>query len=414
MTTDSLAKGMKGRVSLRPVRRLGMAAITVVALVAAAAPPPASAENGCSFCATRSRADGRAGIDTIPRAGTGSVTLLGATSASARDADALATLSLMLGLPFYTAIHVELPAAFAGTTDVIGSPAISGLAYLGLDLPGAVILKIVAAVGVASPAIDAEPLDVGLYRASADTVELRSRVAASLIHPSRLALSVHYEREGSRHEAGATAGYVSRAAGWSIHAGLVGAADPMADPTASYWAEAALTYRPRWAPRWGLTVFGGANARDLGSRVVGLSLSYSFPFLGSATDPGEHLIGTSGTATVLEVELEDGRHPLERVAVPGKITIVAFKTYWCTACRHLNADLRRIAAENPEVVLVFLDADDLEEMFAFNGGVGLPLVVVFDARGREIGRTASNVNAIEEMLRRGVPAAADDAREHVH
>ncbi len=69
-------------------------------------PGHAIAEPGCTLCATRSRADGRAGIDTIPRAGTAGVTVLGAGERAAGEVATASVISMMFGLPMYTAGQV--------------------------------------------------------------------------------------------------------------------------------------------------------------------------------------------------------------------------------------------------------------------------------------------------------------------
>jgi thiol-disulfide isomerase/thioredoxin len=376
--------------------------ITLNALLAEV--PYAAAERGCTFCATRSRADGRAGIDTIPRAGTASVTSLGVVGRG--QSTGAGVISMMFGLPFYTAVEVDAAATAMDGDASVGDVSGSFLAYLGLDLPRGIVLKLTASMGAAAPVRDTDVVDVGSLRAASDRIELRSRLATTLIHPRRLSLGLNYEREGSRHEAGVTAGFVSERSDWSAHAGFVATFDT----TRAYWIELATSHRPRWAPRWAVTLFGALDTTDTDAIAAGLALSYSFPVTRSATDPGDHLVGSFGRALVQDFDGDDGQFPISSIAVPGRITIIEFGAFWCTACRHLEPDLRGLAADREDVALVFIDADRFDDLFEFNGGSALPLVIVLDRRGNEIGRTSGNLHTLRAWL--DSESEHDNPRDH--
>jgi thiol-disulfide isomerase/thioredoxin len=77
--------------------------------------------------------------------------------------------------------------------------------------------------------------------------------------------------------------------------------------------------------------------------------------------------------------------PLDRLRVPDKFTVFDFYADWCAPCHLVDARLREILAERPDVAVRKLDVVDFDSDLASELGPDfetLPYLVVFSPAGK--------------------------------
>lgn len=91
-----------------------------------------------------------------------------------------------------------------------------------------------------------------------------------------------------------------------------------------------------------------------------------------------------------------------RVLAAARPVLVDFSAQWCAPCRALKPLLRELAAENGQVEIVVVDAEEASQSAARFGVRAFPTLLLFNA-GREVARSVGLLN--RSQLRKLVAAA---------
>lgn len=86
---------------------------------------------------------------------------------------------------------------------------------------------------------------------------------------------------------------------------------------------------------------------------------------------------------------------------PGKVTVVDFWAVWCVPCRRTAGDLNLRLSQDPNLAVRKVEIRDWDDPLAAKylaGTPDLPLVIVFDAKGGEVGRVKGHRPAALEAL----------------
>lgn len=93
--------------------------------------------------------------------------------------------------------------------------------------------------------------------------------------------------------------------------------------------------------------------------------------------------------------------PLPKLAVPGKYTVFDVFADWCGPCRAVDARLRQVVAQRPDVAVRKLNVRDFDTPLARELGPAfetLPYVVVLTPKGRRIDIAGANFQALDKAL----------------
>lgn len=67
--------------------------------------------------------------------------------------------------------------------------------------------------------------------------------------------------------------------------------------------------------------------------------------------------------------------------------LVVISAVWCPSCLNLNKHLKKFLSEYPNITMKKLDYDlDEEELLKYKIGNKLPVIIMIDKSGNEIGR----------------------------
>lgn len=112
-------------------------------------------------------------------------------------------------------------------------------------------------------------------------------------------------------------------------------------------------------------------------------------------------LSPAGTAAATAPDKEKtkrggGKVDLEKLLVPGKITIVDFYAEWCGPCKALAPSIEKLVASEPDVYLRKVDIVDWESAVARQHGIrSVPSVRVYGPDGKQVGQGTSAFEAIK-------------------
>jgi thiol-disulfide isomerase/thioredoxin len=107
-------------------------------------------------------------------------------------------------------------------------------------------------------------------------------------------------------------------------------------------------------------------------------------------------------ADIKSVSIEKALKGLDKVIAKGKTTVVYFWAIWCIPCRKTEGDLNLLLTYNTKLAVRKIELKDWEDPLAskyLGGTAKLPLLIVFNDKGREVGRVSGhNPKALESLL----------------
>jgi thiol-disulfide isomerase/thioredoxin len=131
----------------------------------------------------------------------------------------------------------------------------------------------------------------------------------------------------------------------------------------------------------------------------------ALPGAGYGTIPGasQHEPYPDGADFALVTDKGEAVGPLEKLAVPGKYTVLDFYADWCGPCRKIDKQLREIVAVRKDVAVRKLNVVQFNSPLAKQLGRklrGLPYLIVFAPDGKQteiIGENYKHLNAVLEI-----------------
>src|SRR5882724_11064503 len=87
----------------------------------------------------------------------------------------------------------------------------------------------------------------------------------------------------------------------------------------------------------------------------------------------------------------------------GKITIVDFYADWCGPCRRISPVLKRLAEENPNIVLQKVNIDKQRDLAKEYNVTAIPRIIIYDKQGGEVDTV---IGADEQRVRKAVADAS--------
>jgi len=142
--------------------------------------------------------------------------------------------------------------------------------------------------------------------------------------------------------------------------------------------------------------------------VVSLGVDFNIGLFGEAAREHVHDHGATKVVAdggdVTDVALGGDSFKLEDAVVRGKVTVIDFWASWCHPCEHIDALLRKLAAEHPDLAVrraEVVDGDGPVVSEHLSGDVRLPIVWIFDRNGKR--RRALSGTTDEEVRRALAP-----------
>lgn len=111
--------------------------------------------------------------------------------------------------------------------------------------------------------------------------------------------------------------------------------------------------------------------------------------------PAEEVITGGDVAVASNGEAFD----LEKHLAAGKYTIFDYYADWCPPCRALDPQLRRLAADRPDVALRKVDIVDwTTEVVRQRSITGLPYMEIYDKEGRLLAKGDEVYGVIKDLF----------------
>lgn len=109
----------------------------------------------------------------------------------------------------------------------------------------------------------------------------------------------------------------------------------------------------------------------------------------------------AGTDLRIVTQKGEAVGPLEKLAVPGKYTVLDFYADWCGPCHVVDKQIRDLVATRKDIAVRKLNVVNFETPLARQLGrklKGLPYVVVFDPDGKRIEISGNNPKKLAAAL----------------
>jgi thiol-disulfide isomerase/thioredoxin len=329
-----------------------------------------------------------AGLLPRPREGVGSISLASMVLGDPRVSMGAAVLDGTLGLPYSGAFRLALPVVLDDGAQVGSASAMLGMATL-KRLTSHIAIRLAAQLGVRAP-VAGEVVVSGEEQLTTPSWGVSQGAALGLHHKAGLALTGWVRSEPALSRFGTAVDYSFLAAGRiGVAAGL---AASTADTHPPPKVIVSVTYRPRWfadlSASLSCAIPLAARSTDLVGAdlpVLGLALTWDVEvWSGRASRRQPSQLATD--LDLLPLEVDNAPVRLADYVAPSRVTVFTFEATWCLPCREIHRELLEIVRQRPDLYVRTIDIDDKYRLFEANGGENVPLVIVFDRAGHEVGR----------------------------
>lgn len=325
------------------------------------------------------------------------------------DSPMASELRASLGLPMASALTLHVP-ALRHDDVALGSPALQLNAFGSFRLSATLRLDLVAGFGARFASLQADPSALGGALWATDATDVRALGQVTLRHRSSLSVHASLTDEPSL---GIGRGELSYSA-WRGQAVLSVGGRVLRGQVDEEYLGAALQYRPEWKPEIFLRLYGRKRLRGddslAATDVLGISLGFDLSLSKHTPEPGREYLepGYSSLANFREHEMPDGTRELGDDAIPGRVTILAFKAWWCTPCRDVDRELRKLASAHQEIEVRTLKVSEYKNLTAANQIAGLPTVILYDKEGIEIDRQVGySQRRFDQLLQKARSATSE-------
>ncbi len=107
-------------------------------------------------------------------------------------------------------------------------------------------------------------------------------------------------------------------------------------------------------------------------------------------------------ADLVEITRDQANQGLEPHVVKGKVTVIDFYAVWCVPCRKLDAKMFTLLNQRDDIAMRKIQIDDWDDPLAtkyLQASPTIPLAVVFDKNGEEVGRMVGlDLDVLSELI----------------